>query len=496
MFGSTSGSGSTPSNYGSTSGSGSTPSNYGSTSTSSSAPPLTGDGYSSEGMHTPVNRPAYKAFALLFGLPVLLLVLFIVYSRWREDQRLSHWEATQQEEEDAVVRATRHANVTAALAAVRSEDDAFSFVLLEDFLYALYAEAHTARANGTLETLAPYLSTAARGTLATLPADGIDGIVIGGMRTEAISTLGTTVLLDVVFTSNLAENDFVGKPAAVYMEERWRLSRDASAKSRPPARSRVIGCPSCGAPLDKTIGDKCGYCGAVSKPRELDWYVERVDILQREGRGPMLTGTTEEVGTDWPTVVDPDAKKELERLRARDPGFVWPAFVSRVGVVFSAFHTSWSSQDLSAVRPYLSDNLFEIQQYWVRAYQQQGLRNQTESPVMVTVHLARVTQDRFFDAVTVRVFASCLDYTTNADGEIVAGDRRKPREYSEYWTFIRGAGQSATPRSDGACPSCGASLAGINMVGQCTHCNAKVTSGEFDWVLSRIEQDEVYEAAA
>jgi hypothetical protein len=490
MFGSTSGSGSTPSNYGST------PSNYGSTSTSSSDPPLTGDGYSSEGMHTPVNRPAYKAFALLFGLPILLLVLFILYSRWREDQRLSHWEATQQEEEDAVVRATRHANVTAALAAIRSEDDAFSFVLLEDFLYALYAEAHTARANGTLENLAPYLSTFARGTLATLPASGIDGIVIGGMRTESVSTLGATVLLDVVFTSNLAEKDFVGKPAAVYMEERWRLSRDASAKSRPPAQSRVIGCPSCGAPLDKTIGDTCGYCGAVSKPRELDWYVERVDILQREDRGPMLTGTTEEVGTDWPTVVDPDAKKELERLRARDPGFLWPAFVARVGVVFSAFHTSWSSQDLSAVRPYLSDNLFELQQYWVRAYQQQGLRNQTESPVIVTVHLARVTQDRFFDAVTVRVFASCLDYTTNADGQIVAGDRRKPREYSEYWTFIRGAGKSATPRSDGACPSCGASLTGINMTGECTHCNAKVTNGEFDWVLSRIEQDEVYEAAA
>jgi hypothetical protein len=442
------------------------------------------------------ERPAYKAFAVVFGLPLVLLVLYILFARWREDQRLAHWEATQQEEQNEEVRATRHASVTAALAAIRSEDDAFSFVLLEDFLYALYAEAHTARANGTLETLAPYLSDSARATLGALPANGIDGIVIGGMRTESITTLGTTVSLEVVFTSNLAEKDFVGKPAAVYMEERWRLSRDAAARSRPPERARLIGCLSCGAPLDKTIGEKCGYCGAVSKPRELDWYVDDVVILQREERGPMLTGTTEEVGTDWPTVVDRDAKKALDGLRARDPSFGWPAFVARVGVVFSAFHQSWSSQDLTAVRPYLSDNLFELQQYWVRAYQQQGLRNQTENPVIVTVHLARVTQDRFFDAVTVRVFASCLDYTTNASGEIVSGDRDKPREYSEYWTFIRGAGKSAAPRSDGACPSCGASLAGINMAGECTSCNAKVTSGEFDWVLSRIEQDEVYEAAA
>jgi ferredoxin len=30
------------------------------------------------------------------------------------------------------------------------------------------------------------------------------------------------------------------------------------------------------------------------------------------------------------------------------------------------------------------------------------------------------------------------------------------------------------------------------MAGSCTHCHAKITSGEFDWVLSRIEQDESY----
>jgi hypothetical protein len=30
------------------------------------------------------------------------------------------------------------------------------------------------------------------------------------------------------------------------------------------------------------------------------------------------------------------------------------------------------------------------------------------------------------------------------------------------------------------------------MAGTCKYCQAKVTTGEFDWVLSRIEQDEVY----
>jgi hypothetical protein len=30
------------------------------------------------------------------------------------------------------------------------------------------------------------------------------------------------------------------------------------------------------------------------------------------------------------------------------------------------------------------------------------------------------------------------------------------------------------------------------MAGVCDYCNGKVSSGEFDWVLSKIEQDESY----
>jgi len=425
----------------------------------------------------------------------VVVLLIVIFLRWNSGSRTPSWDAAAFAQDEST-RATRHANVTAALAAIRSADDAFSFVLFEDFLYALYADTHTARASGDVDRLAPYLSNVARTALRELPANGIDGIVIGGMRIESVTTTAGKVSLDAVFTTNLAEKDLAGKPAAFYMEERWTLSRSATARSRSPERARVIGCPACGAPLDKMVTQKCGYCGVTAAAGEVDWFVENVEVVAREPRGPMLTGTTEEVGTDAPTIVAPDARKQMDALNARDPGFTWASFVGKVRVVFNAFHTSWSSQDLTAVRPYLSDNLFELQKYWVRAYLLQSLHTRTENPTIITVHLARISHDRFFDAVTVRVFATCIDYTTDAKGAVVGGDRQKPREYTEYWTFIRGVGKTGAPRIDGACPSCGASIAGINMAGQCTHCKAKVTSGEFDWVLSRIEQDEVYEAAA
>jgi len=75
---------------------------------------------------------------------------------------------------------------------------------------------------------------------------------------------------------------------------------------------------------------------------------------------------------------------------------------------------------------------------------------------------------------------------------VISGNRRRPRSYSEYWTLIRGSGTRGAPRKDNNCPHCGAPLR-IGMAGQCEYCRVKITSGEFDWVLSRIEQDEAFE---
>jgi len=92
----------------------------------------------------------------------------------------------------------------------------------------------------------------------------------------------------------------------------------------------------------------------------------------------------------------------------------------------------------------------------------------------------------------VRVDAVCADYEVDdTTKKIVFGDRR-PQPFTEYWTFQRGVGVK-TSGTDGTfekkCPNCGGPLT-VNAVGECTYCKAAVTSGKFDWVLSRIEQAE------
>jgi hypothetical protein len=388
-------------------------------------------------------------------------------------------------------RRVRYRTVAEALAHARSRDEAFSQVLFEDFLYALYAETQMARGKGTLALLEPYVAEHARAAYDVYPVKGLSDVIVGSMRIDSAAARDDRALeVAVTFEANLTEVHGDGASYAFYVREHWTLERPADARSRPPEQARVIGCANCGAPLDKVVGKKCRHCDAVVG--EGDWRVTSIRVAEREARGPILTGTTEEVGTNLPTVVAPDAKERYEELLGRDPELEWAAFLARVELVFHTFHEAWTKQEPLLVRPYLSDGLYQVQLYWVDAYKKQRLRNVTEDARIVTVHMARVVHDAYFDAITLRVYATCRDYTLDAEGEVVGGSRSKPRNYSEYWTLIRAAKAKGKARVERECPNCGAAL-DVNMAGHCTSCGVAVTTGDFDWVLSRIEQDEVYE---
>lgn len=384
------------------------------------------------------------------------------------------------------------------LRALESHDPAFSVIVFEDFVSALYTEVVMAAGAGKLERFAAYVSEEAKRSLFARPLQGVSHVLVGAMKIAAVrghegSAPSGKVHVDVVFETNLARRDpRTGHEQAVYAMERWTFSRARSAKSRSPDKSRVFGCPNCSAPLEQVLAGRCKYCEKEVATGAFDWIVSATEVVSTLERGPMLTGETAEEGNDLPTVFDPRAQARIGELSARDGAFAYNGFLARVGHVFHTFHGAWSARDLAGMRPYLSDALFTTQTYWVDEYKRQRLQNVSENATILQTELARVTSDTFFDAITLRIYASCLDYTLSDDThQVVAGNRSTPRRYSEYWTFVRSREAKGPARVDPACPRCGAPLA-VNMAGSCTHCQAKVTSGSFDWVLSRIEQDEVY----
>src|SRR6185312_15504148 len=92
---------------------------------------------------------------------------------------------------------------------VTRSDPEFSLVLLEDFLYALYAAVHEARGKGQLEQLAPYLRADVRQRLysAERPPSEVRTVVIGALRYLEVQGLNGPgkVELTVEFEANYTE---------------------------------------------------------------------------------------------------------------------------------------------------------------------------------------------------------------------------------------------------------------------------------------------------
>lgn len=377
---------------------------------------------------------------------------------------------------------------------VRAHDTDFSVVIFEDFLAALYTEAHLARSSQALERYSPYLRIHPRQTLAALGRSVVSSVIVGAMRPYhfARNDAARTHRITMEIESNYTEIDPSGRTQAYYACERWTLQRAIGTRSRPPNKARALICPNCGAPLDKTVHGRCTYCSQAVDSGQFDWVVERIEILSREARGPMLTGTTEEQGTSSPTVFDSKLAQRQEELVRSDPSFTRENVEARVRWIFSTMQQAWSSLEWRLARPCLTDRLWNAQVYWIEAYRQQGLRNITENARITNIELARVTYDRWYQAITVRIHATGLDYTmSQTNGSVVGGSKTKERPYTEYWTLVRSTARKNNAHGKPACPACGAPLPG-EMTEKCGHCGALVESSAFDWVLSRIEQDEVY----
>lgn len=436
------------------------------------------------------------------GVPVTLIVIVIAIVKKSSASAKKEWTTGAPSASAYVPPAQR--GQRRQLERLRAQDPAFSSVLFEDFLYALYAAAHEARGRGALDELSPYLSPAARGRFhKALPGAprviAVEGVIVGSMqvlRVSGVEGAADAVRVSVRFESNLTEAVAADagqtRERRLYVAESWHLVRKKGAVSRPPDRARKIGCPSCGAALSAVRGNTCSYCQKVVDTGAFDWLVESVDVARRDEQPPAAGGGGGvESGTNLPTLIAPDAPDRLRELGQRDPEFTLDAFKGRAEMIFRELQAAWSERDWLRVRPYVSDNLFQMQLYWIEGFKALKVRNVLDEVKVQRLELASLVSDAHYDAVTVRIFASCLDYVVREDGSLVRGNKQRPTAFSEYWTFIRGRGRSGRPSVEKRCPNCGAPQK-IGQAGTCEFCQAKITSGEFDWILSRIEQDDVY----
>jgi ribosomal protein L37AE/L43A len=357
----------------------------------------------------------------------------------------------------------------------------------------------TARGDGTLQRFAPYLAEAARASLIQRNPPTLQrviGVIIGSFRISDFRgldkpTVEATIDFEANYTEVVGTREVTGEDSW-YVKERWILERKRDILSPLPGKASAEHCPKCGGALDTRTDGSCAYCGAKIESGAFQWFVRSISVVERENRGPLLTSDVPESGTDRLTIMQPNFLVQKHAFTAAHPAFDFQALDARIRMIATDLNEAWTSRSWEAARAHETDNLFQMHRFWIDEYKRQGLRNAVDEFAVGRVEPVKITSDAFFDSITVRIFASGRDYTVDDRGDVVAGSRSSVRKWSEYWTFIRGRGATSDkPQARKACPNCGAPL-DVSASGICNFCGGKLTSGEFDWVLSKIEQDEAY----
>ncbi|NOY27979.1 MAG: TIM44-like domain-containing protein [Oligoflexia bacterium] len=430
------------------------------------------------------------------GVPLSIVVVVVVlYNRSQRGSKTFHSDQRSSRQNQTSSRAH-----TINLAPLLADDPNFSEPLFIDFAQLVYARVQRARGDGDMDPLRPLLSDKIRRVLASQRAglSDVRDVIFGSTSITAIKSTPARLRVVLTLETNLTETRG-GKDQQLLRRERWTFGRARGVLSPGPERMRSLGCPSCGSTLEPGSDGRCPNCETVRTGGASQWIVDELTVLSSRALGnlDLQLGGGVEPGTRKPTLTDPALAVQARALAVRHPAFSWAEFNQTVEAAFKKLQKSWSDQTWELVRPLETDALFQTHRFWMERYRSLGLVNRLDKVQVSKIEPARITTDAFFESITVRIFASMLDWTQRtADGKVVGGSEKTVRVFSEYWTFIRRIGGKAKPDGGGwqvdKCPSCGAPLDNVNQAGICGYCQAKITTGDFDWVLTRIEQDEVY----
>jgi predicted lipid-binding transport protein (Tim44 family) len=382
-------------------------------------------------------------------------------------------------------------------------DPDFSEVLFLDFSHSLYHKFYTSINTPSIRSIMPFVSDNIKLLMRSdmTKTSPRTEVVVANMQISDIITSSEQNKIIVDFQSNYSTLQN-GKNYRHILKERWVLVRNISTLSAAPEGLRDLACPNCGAPNDFNDAGVCKSCNTLVEAGEMNWMLDKIVIQEHQHYRADTLGTyAPEVGNNAPTIIDPYLKEKGAQFIAlhklEDPAAYWDVFMENiVETTFLSMYKAWSERDnWKSVRHLLSDRLFEANVFWIHLYQEKNYFNRLENITLEHIEPARITIDNNYESITVRVFASAIDYTEDNNGRLIGGNKKSPRHFTEYWTFIRKIGVEKPESEFDAtqCPNCGAPADNMSDTSVCGYCGTKTNLGDFSWVLSNIAQDEAYQ---
>jgi predicted lipid-binding transport protein (Tim44 family) len=137
----------------------------------------------------------------------------------------------------------------------------------------------------------------------------------------------------------------------------------------------------------------------------------------------------------------------IDRIRAQDPGFELEVFLQRAEMTFFLVKRGIQQNNAAAVRPFLSDALFERLSSSIAASAAQHRHALLESLNVRAVHVQNAQCDTAGQRLQVH-FDLVYRAKVLGDANQVIADEQADHRHGERWTFIRNAGALTPTNGD------------------------------------------------
>lgn len=120
----------------------------------------------------------------------------------------------------------------------------------------------------------------------------------------------------------------------------------------------------------------------------------------------------------------------------KDPAFDEKNFKDSVMDMFFRIQAAWMNRDLSSASDILDERMKGYLQDDIDKLISGRKINKLENIAVRNVDITESWQEGGYDCITVRIYATILDYTVDeTSGSVLEGSKTEPVKFEEFWTF-------------------------------------------------------------
>lgn len=160
-------------------------------------------------------------------------------------------------------------------------------------------------------------------------------------------------------------------------------------------------------------------------------------------------------------------------------------FLSKVDHIFIMILDAIMDNDMSSVKHYLSDDIYQKYESLVNEYKEKGLTRLFDQMNVKSTDINRYDVNDNKLNIYVTIHARHMDYFIDENGNYVSGVNTHRIEKDYHITFTKKLDAKELKEAR-RCPSCGNTL-DINDTGVCPYCKSTIDMSIYDYIITKID---------